>query len=592
MPDDDNVPTDPIAATVVDRSIGTAATTTPSPITGQNAGQLPARYRLAGSLGAGGMGEVLLARDTQIDRDVAIKRMLIEPSGPAVARFLREAKVQGRLDHPAIVPVYELAHDGAGRPFFVMKRLAGTTLADVIAKQDPRYPRQKLLRAFADACLAIELAHSRDVIHRDLKPANIMLGDFGEVYVLDWGIARVEGETDPVESPGVTTGQLTQAGAILGTPGYIAPELVRGEPIDRSADVFGLGCILFEILAGQPLLRGGGVAAVLGEPDARPSVRAPDRDIAPELDAACVAATAPDRAARPSARALAEMIERFLDGDRDLVQRKRLATTHLEAARTALAAGDGETERALAMREAGRALALDPTSGAAELLGRLMLEPPKQIPTEVEQRLRAFDDHAGRTKARLFMPSYIIGIFALPLLLLVGMDPVVGTITYGGALLVNITATWLVIRKVEPTTARDMYLAASANAVLIAVASVLFGPVLIAPLIAIISMVMFGSDPRLRLDKLAALTITPVIVPWALALFGVLGTIDEVGGDLMLHSRYLYLAIPTGPITWGMFVIFVIAIGGFATRRVATNERSARREVELQAWHLRQLVGS
>ena len=165
-------------------------------------GTFPPRYRISGSLGAGGMGEVLLATDSQIDREVAIKRMLHEPTGPAVARFLREAKVQGRLDHPAIVPVHELASDSEGRPFFVMKRLVGTTLGDVLARytSDPRYTRPKLLRSFADVCRAIELAHSRNVIHRDLKPANIMLGDYGEVYVLDWGIARVLGETDPIRA--------------------------------------------------------------------------------------------------------------------------------------------------------------------------------------------------------------------------------------------------------------------------------------------------------------------------------------------------------------------------------------------------------
>src|SRR5664279_1075390 len=228
MVDTDDATTDAMAtdATLSPSRALEVGATQASPTTNPGTGALPARYRLAGSLGHGGMGEVLLATDTQIDREVAIKRMLIDPTGPAVARFLREAKVQGRLDHPAIVPVYELAHDTEGRPFFVMKRLVGVTLADVLARHtgDLRYTRQKLLRAFADVCLAVELAHSRGVIHRDLKPANIMLGDFGEVYVLDWGIARVVGETDPeLHSPATGDQQLTQAGAILGTPGYMAP---------------------------------------------------------------------------------------------------------------------------------------------------------------------------------------------------------------------------------------------------------------------------------------------------------------------------------------------------------------------------------
>src|SRR5512140_2184661 len=115
--------------------------------------QLPARYRLGARLGAGGMGEVVLATDTQIGRDVAIKRLRVAPSPAAVARFEREAKIQGRLDHPAIVPVHELGTDADGQPFFVMKRLAGQTLSAQIAAG---VSRQKLLRAFADVCLAIE----------------------------------------------------------------------------------------------------------------------------------------------------------------------------------------------------------------------------------------------------------------------------------------------------------------------------------------------------------------------------------------------------------------------------------------------------
>src|SRR5262245_34306447 len=159
------------------QAIGVAQTSAEEPHTPAT-GRLPARYVLGAPLGVGGMGEVILATDNQIGRDVAIKRMRVPPSSAAVARFVREAKVQGRLDHPAIVPVHDLGNDDEGKPFFVMKRLTGTTLAEIIAKKS--LSRQKLLRAFADVCLAIEFAHSRGVIHRDLKPANIMLGDFGE----------------------------------------------------------------------------------------------------------------------------------------------------------------------------------------------------------------------------------------------------------------------------------------------------------------------------------------------------------------------------------------------------------------------------
>ena len=163
----------------------------------------PPRYRMESVIGRGGMGEVVSARDEQIGRAVAIKRMTSDdPSPAAIARVLREARIQGRLEHPAVVPVHELWRDGRGQPFFVMKQLTGTTLFDVLARIEAgdaetiaRFSRQHLLRAFAEICLAIEFAHTRGVVHRDLKPTNIMLGDFGEVYVLDWGIARVIGDS-------------------------------------------------------------------------------------------------------------------------------------------------------------------------------------------------------------------------------------------------------------------------------------------------------------------------------------------------------------------------------------------------------------
>src|SRR5688572_23159416 len=169
------------------------------PIDGEELAKSLARYRMGDMLGRGGMGEVVSARDEQIGREVAIKRLRDDsPSKVQVALFLREARIQGRLGHPAVVPVHELRRDHRGQPFFVMRQLEGVTLAEVIKKlaagdRDTvqRYPRQRLLRAFTEVCLAIEYAHTRGVVHRDLKPANIVLGDFGEVYILDWGVAHV-----------------------------------------------------------------------------------------------------------------------------------------------------------------------------------------------------------------------------------------------------------------------------------------------------------------------------------------------------------------------------------------------------------------
>ncbi|MBA3501630.1 MAG: serine/threonine protein kinase, partial [Deltaproteobacteria bacterium] len=207
----------------------------------------PEKYEVGEILGRGGMGEVVLAEDKTIGRRVAIKRMrAATPTPDAVARFLREAHIQARLDHPAIVPVHELGHDKDGRPYFTMKRLAGVTLHTVL-KEGKATP-QKLLRAFVDVCLAIEFAHQRGIVHRDLKPSNIMLGHYGEVYVLDWGVARVIGDA---ELAGVAIDSLegeTQQGAVLGTPGYMSPEQMRGDEITPATDIYALGAILFEIL--------------------------------------------------------------------------------------------------------------------------------------------------------------------------------------------------------------------------------------------------------------------------------------------------------------------------------------------------------
>ena len=369
-------------------------------------------YQVGKLLGRGGMGEVVLARDERIGRDVAIKRMRgTRPGDVGVVRFLREARIQARLEHPAIVPVHELGEDVDHQPYFTMKRLSGITLAEQLALPAPPL-RQKLLRAFVEVCRAVEFAHASGVVHRDLKPANVMLGDFGEVYVLDWGLARVVGEPEPLSvAAGVDSlaGE-TQPGAILGTPGYMSPEQVRGaSDVGPASDVYALGAILFELLAGEPLhVRGSAVLrSSLGPTDGSASQRQPERAIPPELDSLCIAALASDRAARPSASELAERIERYLDGDRDLERRRELAATSIAEAHTALAS-DVVGGRARAMQAAGRALALDPEShDAAALVTRLMLEPATRLPPELEEELSASEARVQRRQSRVATLSFI-----------------------------------------------------------------------------------------------------------------------------------------------------------------------------------------
>ncbi len=298
-------------------------------------------YALGKLLGQGGMGLVVSARDIRIGREVAVKRLAMASPQPSdVERFVREAKIQAQLEHPSIVPVHELGFDDAGLPYFTMKRLTGATMMDRLA--DGGVSTQRLLRAIVDVCNAIGLAHARGVVHRDLKPANVMLGEFGEVYVIDWGVARIvddvaEPQARPTPAPDAG---LTEAGALIGTAGYMAPEQSRGEPVGPAADVYAIGAILFEILAGERLRAAAPDASLSGTFDVSPARRRPDRNVAPELDAACRAALAADPRERPTARALGELVQRYLDGDRDLEQRRRLAAGELAVARAAVDSHD------------------------------------------------------------------------------------------------------------------------------------------------------------------------------------------------------------------------------------------------------------
>ena len=233
------------------------------------------RYELRGEIGRGGMGVVLKGRDTEIGRDVAVKvlRELHAADPEMVRRFLEEARITGRLQHPGIVPVYEFGLGRDARPFFAMKLVEGHTLATLLRQRvDPAQDRVRFLAIFEQVCQTIAYAHARGVIHRDLKPANVMVGLFGEVQVMDWGLAKelprgkgapgtdagsvAEPSDDPVrfaDSPE------SGAGSVKGTPGYMSPEQARGEAcrLDERCDVFTLGAMLCEILTGAPAHVGG-----------------------------------------------------------------------------------------------------------------------------------------------------------------------------------------------------------------------------------------------------------------------------------------------------------------------------------------------
>ena len=210
------------------------------------------RYRLCKEIERGGMGTIFLARDLQLSRDVAVKVLRIDPAAnpEAITAYANEARIMSYLSHPGVAPIYDSGFTEAGRPFTVMKLVHGETLLEMLESQNPKHA--ELLSVFADICQTMAFAHSYGVLHLDLKPANVMVGAFGEVFVMDWGLAKFEGS--PPEELGdwvKTCGSAIKSGGVAGTPEYMSPEQASGKILDARADVFSLGAILCKILTGQ-----------------------------------------------------------------------------------------------------------------------------------------------------------------------------------------------------------------------------------------------------------------------------------------------------------------------------------------------------
>jgi serine/threonine-protein kinase len=234
-----------------------------------------ARLQLLDEVARGGMGVIIKGRDSDLGRELAVKVLLEQHREKAdlIRRFVEEAQISGQLQHPGIVPVYELGTLDDRRPYFAMKLVKGHTLAALLAERaGPKDDQARLLGIFEQVCLTMAYAHSRGVIHRDLKPSNVMVGNFGEVQVMDWGLAKVLPQGGVVDEPaetgrhetviqtaraGVDSG-LSQAGSVMGTPAYMPPQQASGdfERLDERADVFALGSILCEILTDQPAFTG------------------------------------------------------------------------------------------------------------------------------------------------------------------------------------------------------------------------------------------------------------------------------------------------------------------------------------------------
>jgi len=348
----------------MDRSFNaTAAHATGDPLRTRNAPQASgthppdgvirvAGYEMGEEIARGGMGVVIAARDLVLKREVAIKTLL--PGGTdnlaVVRRFVREARITARLPHPGIPPVYELGELVDGRPFLAMKLIKGRTLAAVLAAREQRpctestedldltsFDAPGLIQIFAQVCQAVGFAHALGIMHRDLKPANIMVGAFGEVQVMDWGLARSSSRKDEPEPPpavdpcSATRGgtgdthfdepvefDLSRIGEAMGTPAYMPPEQAQGawNRVDLRADVFSLGGILCTILTGKPPYIGASVIEVvkraqiadLSEAFARLDASSADAELI-HLAKWCLAPKAADRP--PDAGAVAALVEAY-----------------------------------------------------------------------------------------------------------------------------------------------------------------------------------------------------------------------------------------------------------------------------------------
>ena len=288
----------------------------------------PASYRVTGELAQGGIGRILRARDERLDRPVALKELL-EPGGAAEERFVREALMTARLQHPAIVPVYEAGRWPSGEPFYAMKLVSSRSFEEVIAETRTLDQRLALLPHVLAVAEAMAYAHSERIIHRDLKPANVLIGAFGETVVIDWGLAkdlRTGWADEPLMPPSSPSkalsippnaANITVAGSIMGTPAYMPPEQASGQPVDERADVYALGAILYHLLAGAPPYDGAGAVAILrkvlaGSPESLPSKQ---KGVPPDLVTIVGKAMARDPAHRyPTAKELAEDLRRFQTG--------------------------------------------------------------------------------------------------------------------------------------------------------------------------------------------------------------------------------------------------------------------------------------
>ena len=316
----------------------------------QGESRAPEKYTVLGEIARGGVGAIHMVRDRDLMRRLVMKTLIEghEVSPYVKAKFVEEAQITAQLEHPNIIPVHDFGYFSGGEIFFTMKLVSGRTLKDIVralrkSEGDARveFPLARMLGVFLQVCQAIRFAHSRGVIHRDIKTSNIMLGDFGEVLVLDWGVAKVLARA---EAPGAEVATMrsqsedaTMVGIVTGTPAYMSPEQAMGQvdAVDERSDIYALGALLYEVLTWRAPFRGKNfrqiLAQVLANAPVMPTERAPENTIPlilEQLAMRCMAKRAEDRP--QDVREVIDTVQHYLSGVEDLDRRHRLSQRRLE----------------------------------------------------------------------------------------------------------------------------------------------------------------------------------------------------------------------------------------------------------------------
>lgn len=583
----------------------------------------------------GGMGELKRYRDTALARDVVVKAIRddIRESDLARQRFLREARIQANLQHPCIVPVYDIGNLTRPDVYFTMAHIGGVTLRDVIAglaAREPslerRFSRRTLLDAFSRVCLAVAYAHERGVIHRDLKPENVMLGEYGEVYVIDWGIARQDERHDrrssgaalrqedpdavlPVvsyEEDDGEVGELTEAGATLGTLEYMAPEqyLSSGSRPDERSDVYSLGAILYEILSLKPFRAGkdrAEVVKIVWRETWKPVERPSPEGLSPELDAVWRRATAMKPRDRfQSARELNDALVGQLDAERDMQRRREEALSHAASAAMEVASlkespADAEERRRRALKSLGMALAVDPSQseGLSQLVQSLLEEPGDDEPDvkhAVASEERKHITSSTGTSASFFALWFaflVLGSFLLGVRSRTAM-------TLSGALVLALIGYNFWVWRSEKGPRRHMLAMMPLVFLAVGITSSVFGPLVLVPSLATAMFAGFTItlrfEPRARILGMI-LSTGAVVVPALLEATGLLSpSYVFEDGKITILPRMVDFPVHATPALMLATGIAVVIMGNLLTLQSVTALSASQRSALTQAVRLRHLL--